>query len=244
MRWFFLLLLMGVAFAQSQNAPAAKEAPKAATSPAQEQRGTKDNPLTVNVVPTAEQKANTETKDAEAKIKAADDKKLIEYTRDQVLIGIVTFFIFLLQLIAFITQACYMRRSFNEMRRTTKATIRTARAAQKSADVAEAALTVAERPYLVPNEPKMKVWRYGPSGMPPSTPPEYVGTIEYGVFNMGRTIAFLKEVTVRLIFVETLPDNPDYRAGVESPNLAYPVRCQSRSRVRPVAAVEFFIRGG
>jgi hypothetical protein len=27
-------------------------------------------------------------------------------------------------------------------------------------------------------------------------------------------------------------------------NFAYPVRCQSRSRVRPVAAVEFFIRGG
>jgi hypothetical protein len=26
--------------------------------------------------------------------------------------------------------------------------------------------------------------------------------------------------------------------------LAYPVRCQSRSRVSPVAAVEFFIRGG
>ena len=28
------------------------------------------------------------------------------------------------------------------------------------------------------------------------------------------------------------------------PNPAYPVRCQSRSRVSPVAAVEFFIRGG
>ena len=27
-------------------------------------------------------------------------------------------------------------------------------------------------------------------------------------------------------------------------NLAYPVRYQSRSRVSPVAAVEFFIRGG
>ena len=27
-------------------------------------------------------------------------------------------------------------------------------------------------------------------------------------------------------------------------HFAYPVRCQSRSRVRPVAAVEFFIRGG
>ena len=27
-------------------------------------------------------------------------------------------------------------------------------------------------------------------------------------------------------------------------NLAYPVRCQLRSRVSPAAAVEFFIRGG
>ena len=38
----------------------------------------------------------------------------------------------------------------------------------------------------------------------------------------------------------------DLVAGHVSPelNFAYPVRCQSRSRVRPVAAVEFFIRGG
>ena len=31
---------------------------------------------------------------------------------------------------------------------------------------------------------------------------------------------------------------------IDKIRLAYPVRCQSRSRVRPVAAVEFFIRGG
>jgi hypothetical protein len=98
----------------------------------------------------------------------------------------------------------------------------TAKAAAKSADVAEAALTVAERPYLVPKEPKMKLWRYGPPGMPPSSPPEYVGTVEYGLFNMGRTVAFLKEVTVRLIFVEVLPENPDYHAGPTSPNDANP----------------------
>ena len=91
-------------------------------------------------------------------------------------------------------------------------------AAKKSADVAEAALTVAERPYLVPTEPKMKLWRYGPPGMPPVNPPEYIGTIQYGLFNMGRTVAFLKEVCVRLIFVEILPDSPSYQAAAESPN--------------------------
>ena len=32
--------------------------------------------------------------------------------------------------------------------------------------------------------------------------------------------------------------------SVRAMNLAYPVRYQSRSRVSPVAAVEFFIRGG
>jgi len=41
---------------------------------------------------------------------------------------------------------------------------------------------------------------------------------------------------------------PPMQAAATSTNLAlflaYPVRCQSRSRVRPVAAVEFFIRGG
>jgi hypothetical protein len=95
-----------------------------------------------------------------------------------------------------------------------------AAAAQKSADVAEAALTIAERPWLVPKEPKMKVWRYGQPGMPATmwNPAEYVGTIEYGIFNMGRTVAFLKEVTVCLIFAESLPDVPDYRAGFEGQN--------------------------
>ena len=38
----------------------------------------------------------------------------------------------------------------------------------------------------------------------------------------------------------------DAQEAIKTGNLsfAYPVRCQSRSRVRPVAAVEFFIRGG
>jgi uncharacterized protein YpmB len=90
-------------------------------------------------------------------------------------------------------------------------------AATKSADVAEAALTVAERPYLVLVEPKMNIWRYGSPGMPITMhiPPEYVGKIIYGVINKGRTIAFLKEITARLIFASVLPDKPNYRDEIE-----------------------------
>ena len=53
-------------------------------------------------------------------------------------------------------------RQLRAMRQSAFVNIASARAARKSADVAEAALTVAERPYLVPKEPKMKLWRYGP----------------------------------------------------------------------------------
>lgn len=223
MRWLAaLFFLMGTAFAQSQQPAPIQETPKTAASPAQEQRGTKDNPFTVNVEPTEEQKAAAEKQDVESKLKAADDKKLIEYTGDQVLIGIVTFLIFLLQLVAFIAQACYMRKSASEMRRTTRATISAARAAQKSADVAEAALKIAERPYLVPQQPKMNIWRYGQPGMPVtmSNPPEYLGIIKYGVFNLGRTVALLKEITICLAFVKELPDQPDYRIGLDGLNNA------------------------
>jgi hypothetical protein len=47
-----------------------------------------------------------------------------------------------------------------------------AKAAQKVADVSEAALIVAERPYLIPLEPKLKMYRFGHPGSPPSEPPE------------------------------------------------------------------------
>ena len=105
-------------------------------------------------------------------------------------------------------------------RQATKATRRAANAARKSADVAEAALTVAERPYLVPKEPKLRIWRFGQPGMPAPmwNPAEYVGTVEYGVVNRGRTVAFLKEATVCLIFAKSLPTVPDYRAGFEGKN--------------------------
>jgi hypothetical protein len=148
------LALIGDSLAQSRGQSSSK-APKPQQSATPDQRGTSNQPLSVNVVPTFEQKADAEKKDAEAKIKAADDHKLVEYAWYQVLIGIVTFCIFVLQLVAFSLQARYMRRTVIEMRRTTHAAIRSTRAAQKFANaaavqarVAEEALTQLERPYI------------------------------------------------------------------------------------------------
>src|ERR1700688_1321029 len=146
-----LLALIGDSSARSRHHLPTSPTPKTEQSATPNQRGTPDHPLTVNIVPTAEQKAEAEKKDAEARLKAATDQKLVQYTGYQVLVGVVTFFIFILQLLAFTLQARYMRRTVIEMRRTTHATIRAARASQKSADaakVAAEALPQLERAYL------------------------------------------------------------------------------------------------
>jgi hypothetical protein len=124
---------------QSNQPSRGNEAPRAEQATKTDQRGTPNQPLSVNIVPTAEQKTDAEKKDNDAAIKAADDKKLVEYTGYQVLIGIVTFFIFVLQLAAFSLQARYMRRTVTEMRKTTHTTIRSTRAAIKAATATVAA---------------------------------------------------------------------------------------------------------
>ena len=131
------------------------QTPKTQQTASPDQRGSADQPLTVNVVPTTEQKSDAEQSRNAAAIKAVQDEKIVSYTSKQVIIGFFQIGIFILQLIAFGVQACYMRRSANEMRRTTHATIRATRAAQKSADaaavqatIAESALTQLERPYI------------------------------------------------------------------------------------------------
>jgi hypothetical protein len=97
-----------------------------------------------------------------------------------------------------------------DMEASIRAAQKSAEAAQKAADVSEAALIVAERPYLVPVEPKLKIFRYGPPGSIPSEPPEWVGLVEYSFKNVGRSVAFLKEVTAELAFYEELPDRPRF----------------------------------
>lgn len=149
----FLAACASDSWGESKNRPSGNETPKTEQAAKADQRGTPNQPLSVNVVPTDEQKEDTKKKDTEAAVKAADDKRLVEYTGYQVLIGIVTFFIFVLQLIAFSLQAGYMRRTVVEMRHTTHATIRAARASQKAAiaaDLSANAIIVVERAYVYP----------------------------------------------------------------------------------------------
>jgi len=107
-----------------------------------------------------------------------------------------------------------LRSAANQQAADMKASIAAAQtsaeAAQKAADVAESALIMADRPYLAPREPITKFWRWGQSGMPVSNPAEYDFIIEYGVRNLGRSVAFLKEITVGVLVAKQLPETPDY----------------------------------
>jgi hypothetical protein len=99
------------------------------------------------------------------------------------------------------------------MEASIKAAEKAAASAQKSADVAEAALIDAERPFLISTEPKLKIYWYGPPGSIPVEPPEWVGIVDYGFVNVGRSVAFLKEVTAELRFVEDLAEPPVFSIG-------------------------------
>lgn len=128
------MVLIGSATAQSQrkfpNDPPPHKTAEPERGPQTDKRGTPEHPLTVNVVPTTEQNADSEKKNASAEFKASDDRKLVEYTGYLVLVGIVQFGVFVLQLRAFTTQAHYMRRTVTEMQSATGAAIRAANAAE------------------------------------------------------------------------------------------------------------------
>jgi hypothetical protein len=117
------LAVIGDSAAKSQKQPRA-QAPQAQQSTQPNQRSTPDQPFSVNVIPTTEQKEYTENKDREAAIKTADDHKLVEYAWYQVLIGVVTFFIFVLQLVAFTAQARRLRQTIDLMKDTTERQLR------------------------------------------------------------------------------------------------------------------------
>jgi hypothetical protein len=114
------------------------------------------------------------------------------------------------------TETAGLRSAADKQSRDMEASIKVAQkaadAAQKAADVSEAALIVAERPYLISAEPKLKIYRFGQPGMPPSEPPEWDARLEYSFQNIGRSVGFLKEVTAELLFAEELPLQPKFSA--------------------------------
>ncbi|HWX61356.1 hypothetical protein [Bradyrhizobium sp.] len=114
-----------------------------------------------------------------------------------------------------------------DMEASIKAAEKAAASAQKSADVAEAALIDAERPFLISIEPWLKIYRYGPPGSIPVEPPEWVGIVDYGFVNVGRSVAFLKEVTAELALLRISPKRRSFLSGaleVSEPSLGhYPI---------------------
>ncbi|MDE2285878.1 MAG: hypothetical protein KGK33_14805 [Hyphomicrobiales bacterium] len=205
------LALISDSVAQSPQQTPVNQTPKTDDRPASHQRGTPNQPLTVKVVPTPEQKADAEKETAGAKLNAADDEKLIKYTGDLVLVGIVQFCVFVLQLVAFIIQACYLRRSVVEMRRTTHATIRATRAAQKSAD----ALFAAERArfFIVIDKHDLNYLTgvIETSVTPPLQENAHVPganfNIRYRFRNYGKTPGIIKEVAIHSM-IATDPIDP------------------------------------
>lgn len=223
----FLVLTLCLAFAgdswgRQRTQPARHEAAKAEQTANPNQRGTPEEPLTVNVVPTPEQKAEAEKKEIEAKVKAADDHKLVEYAADQVVIGVVTFGIFLLQLAAFVAQAIFMRRTVIEARRTTHASIRSAAAAQKSARISERALTDIERPYIFVFG--MSKLIYVADGI------NSRAFVKFKVANFGRLPAIIEEASAGFVYGEGLNIDMPLHVGENDSLVVFPILQQNDIR--------------
>jgi hypothetical protein len=126
----------------------------------------------------------------------------VEYTGYQVLIGIVTFFIFLLQLIAFSLQACYMKRTVVEMRKTTHATIRATRAAGKSADAVVAVERARFFIVLERHNLSLLIKAVRDNG---HLPPGENVNFTFSFKNYGKTPGILKEQVIGSVIADELP---------------------------------------
>jgi hypothetical protein len=118
MRWFFaLLLLSGVAFAQSQQPPSAQPA----QPPTADQRGTDQVPLTVKILPTPGTNEKADKEERERKEKAIIDEKLTfetqriaDYTDRLALFTVFLFCVAVMQAGLFVWQLLYMRKGVRD----------------------------------------------------------------------------------------------------------------------------------
>jgi type IV secretory pathway TrbD component len=203
------LALLGDSRGQSQQAPAVNETTKSEQRPATDQRGSPNQPLTINVVPTEEQKADAEKSRKAADIKEAQESDNLNYTRDIVIIGFFQLGIFVLQLIAFGLQAAYMRRSNTEMRATTAATTKAANA------------TIAverARFYIIIGIHNLDRFISAALRWPNSEGMKMSGDvhIEYTFKNYGRTPGIIREISHGFSLSETPPD-PVYSVLRQAP---------------------------
>lgn len=154
--------LAGVALAQSSQSSQGswvyksyepqKRPQDAQNQTAPDNRGTEKNPVIVDIRPpaNADEIADRERKEAERKA-LIDNATLV--------IGGFTVAALFLQLAAFITQACYMRNTVNEMRGTTVAAIRAARASESTLEHMRAATEKELRAHVFATYVNFVDWR-------------------------------------------------------------------------------------
>jgi hypothetical protein len=207
-----LLALMADSEGRSRHQTSTNQTPKTEQSSAPEQRGTPNQPLTVNVVPTREQQEAAEKETIDAKVKAARDERLIDYTGDLVLVGLVQFLVFLLQLIAFIVQAIYLAKSAGEMRNTTAAAERVAqdqiahshqieRAYMSAGGVPETRVVIVNVP--ISSEPFAQT-------IPHAQGRELTGRFEVHINNHGKTPGELMQIAIGFCDADNIPPEPIY----------------------------------
>jgi hypothetical protein len=206
---FTLLALLLASFsalpARTQQVSPGGQVPKAQQTDTPDQRGTPNQPLAVIVVPTAEQKAEANKQAAEARLKDARDGDLVDYTGRLVWVGVVQALVFLLQLIAFFSQARYMRRSAVVMERQAAA------AEQISRDQIEHSHQT-ERAYMsgggVPARRNVEIYSTATGNTRIAT--ELTGDFELHINNHGKTPGELLQIAIEFCDADHLPTNPVY----------------------------------
>jgi hypothetical protein len=159
-----------------------------------DKRGTTEQPLTVNLIPTPEQKTDAGEEKANAERKAVDDRKLVEYTGYLVFVGVVQFGVFVLQLIAFTAQALYMRRTVSEMQSTTSAAIRAACAAEETIGHMRETAQRQLRAYVYPVSVTLSDFAIGS-----------IPTAEIAIKNTGQTPAYKLRFIEAMVFGRVPP---------------------------------------
>jgi hypothetical protein len=225
MRWFFaLLLLTGVAVAQSHPQPSPSQQPSSQPTQqtAPDQRGTEQLPLSVKIVPAIDADKKSANEDSDRKDKAIIDRKLAYETQR---IADYTLYLAVFTALVFVVSGIVGYAAFT-----------TASAAKLSAE----AVIDAERPHMIMDELVV-------SGL---NSPDVNGgknlRFSYQIRNFGRTPSFAKEMALQFYFGSELPEGQTFGGkteiiGVTAPDLRYGVQWPNEifipaDKIQPVIA--------
>jgi hypothetical protein len=236
MRWLVaLLILTGVAFAQSQQPPAKGYPPanNATQPPAPDQRGTDQVPITVKILPTPKPKPDADKEERERQDKAEVDKKLAfetqrvaDYTDRLVLFTVFLFCVAVVQAALFVWQLFYMR-----------AGVRDAKDAATAALLQANAIIAAERPYIFALPPANNEFLpTGAAAFYPEAPGNPLPKLGLTFANVGKLYGTMVECRAEIVF-DNLPSEPIFSPSTPTPKGAIIVRPNTQTDTIIVEAV-------